>query len=167
MGAGEQGGCPLGSHPQSGCAGAGGQSSCSWGTHPPHLRRVTSWSSTPGSCFSQAFPKVSVVSLWGCVQLLKNNLPAEILHELSQLIICKIPKVCLQLVWGPPTQVKVTRGKLGFVLSFRGQRLGARRFSIYHCHIGPHMGSRRWRSPNSNGFFAQCQCFHDPTCHDL
>ena len=80
----------------------------------------------------------------GCVQLSESDLPVEILHELSQHIICKIPKVCLQLVWGPSTWVGVAKGKMGFLLPSGGQRLGARRFPIYHCHIGPHMGSRRW-----------------------
>ena len=46
----------------------------------------------------------------GCVQLLESDLLAEILHELLQLIICKIPKVCLQLVQDHPTWVKVARG---------------------------------------------------------
>ena len=47
----------------------------------------------------------------GCVQLSECDLPVEILHKLSQLIICKIPKVCLQLLWGPPIWVGVARGK--------------------------------------------------------
>ena len=49
----------------------------------------------------------------GCIQLSESDLPAEILHELTQLIIHKISKVCLQLVWGPPTQVGVAREKWG------------------------------------------------------
>ena len=111
----------------------------------------------------QDFPKVLVVGLWGCMQLLESNLPAEILHELSQLIIHKIPKVGLQLVWGLPTQVGVNRGKWGSSSPIGGWRLGAGRFSIYHCYIGPHMGGRRWEvltlmasSCNINAFMTPC-----------
>ena len=55
----------------------------------------------------------------GCIQLLECNLPAELLHELLQLVICKIPQVYLEV-------------------------LDAGWFPIYLCHISPHMGGRRW-----------------------
>ena len=45
----------------------------------------------------------------GCIQLLECDLPVEILHGLLQLIICRILKVWLQLLWGPPTWVAVAR----------------------------------------------------------
>ena len=51
------GGCDLGSHSPSGCAGVGGWHGCSGGTHPPPLRKVTSWSSTSGSTFPIGFPQ--------------------------------------------------------------------------------------------------------------
>ena len=55
-----------------------------------------------------------VKCLWRCIQLPESDLPVEILQELLQLIICKIPKVCFQFMWGTPTQVMVTRGVWGF-----------------------------------------------------
>ena len=100
------GDCPLGSHPLSGCAGAGGQG---W-THPPLSERWPPSHPHQDTHVPQDFPKVLVVGLWGCIQLSEDDLPAEILHELLQLIIHKIPKVCLQSMQGPPTWVKVARG---------------------------------------------------------
>ena len=57
--------------------------------------------------FPLDFPKGLVVDPWGCIKFPERDLSAEVLHELSELII---PDVCLQLMQGPPTQVKVTRG---------------------------------------------------------
>ena len=47
---------------------------------------------------------------WGCIQLSECKLPAEILHELAQFIIYKIPQVCLPVLQGSPTKVGVVRG---------------------------------------------------------
>ena len=133
-----------------------------WGNPPSPSEKVTSWLSTSGSLFPTGFPQGVDVGVWGCIQLSESDL-----HELSQFIIHKIPKAHLQLLWGPTTQMRVARGEMGFLLPVRGKILGATRFPIYYCHISPCVGSRRWGSPNYNGFIMQHQCFHDPTCHDL
>ena len=92
----------------------------------------------------------------GHIQLSESDLPVGILHELSQLVICKIPKVCLQVLQSSPTWVGVVRGRMGFLLLIGGQRYGTRWFPIYCCHIGLHEHGRWWGSPNSNGFFSRC-----------
>ena len=115
--------------------------------------------------------RISQRYLWwvsgGCIQLLECNLPVGLLHELSQAVICKIPKVCLEVLWGSPTRVGVSRGQMGFLLPVRGQRLNARWFPIYHCYINPHMGGRRWGSPNSNRYIVHLHCLYNPTCPNL
>ena len=48
-----------------------------------------------GPHFLLDYPKGSAVGSWGWFQFPESNFPAEILHELPQLGICKVPKVCL------------------------------------------------------------------------
>ena len=50
-----------------------------------------------------------MVGCWGCIQLSEHNLFAELLHKWSQLVVHKIPKVYLEVLWGSPTQVGVVR----------------------------------------------------------
>ena len=109
VGAEGQGGCPLHSHPPSGCG--RGSKWLFWGFPPSPSWKGDLLVIQIGIPISH---RISPRCWWWvsgeCIQLLESDLLAEILHELSQPIICKIPKVCLQLVWGPPTQVRVTRG---------------------------------------------------------
>ena len=42
------------------------------------------------------------------MQLMKCNLLVEILHELMQLLVCKVAKLCLEAMWSIPTQMRVT-----------------------------------------------------------
>ena len=47
-------------------------------------------------------PKELVEYCWGCMQLTKCDLLMEILHELTQLLICKVAKLCLEVTWSAP-----------------------------------------------------------------
>ena len=67
----------------------------------------------------------------GCIQLSECNLPAEILHELLQLMVCKIPKVGLQVLWGSHTRVGVARGRMGFLPPHWRAEIG--------CQMFPHL----------------------------
>ena len=42
------------------------------------------------------------------MQLMECNLLAEILHELMQLLVCEVAKLCLEVMWSAPTQMRVT-----------------------------------------------------------
>ena len=44
------------------------------------------------------------------MQLTECNLLAEILHKLTQLLVCKVAKLCLEVMQSPPTWVRVTSG---------------------------------------------------------
>ena len=92
-------------------SGSRGSKWWSCGFPPPPLRKVTSWSSTLGFPFPTGFPPRGQWWIPGeCIKFPESNLLVEVLHELLELIIPKVPKVCLQLMWGPPTWVRVTRG---------------------------------------------------------
>ena len=80
-------------------SGSRGSKRLSSGFPPSPLRKVTSWSSSLGFLFPLDFPKGLAVGPWGVCLVPEHHLSMEVLHELSQLTI---PKVCLQLTWGPP-----------------------------------------------------------------
>ena len=44
------------------------------------------------------------------MQLAECNFLTEILHRMMQLLVCKVPKLCLQVTQSSPNQVRVTSG---------------------------------------------------------
>ena len=53
-------------------------------------------------------PKVLVEDCWECMQLTECNLLAEILHELMQLLVCEVTKLCLEVMQSVRTWMRVT-----------------------------------------------------------
>ena len=85
--------CPTSS---SGWVGAGGQSGCPLGSHPPPLRKVILPIIHIGVPISHWIsPRVRWWVPGWCIYFPESNLPVEILHELPQLVICRVPKVHL------------------------------------------------------------------------
>ena len=75
---------------------------------------------------------------------------------LSQLIVCEIPKVHLEVLWGSPTWVVLLGDKWGSFSPLEGAGWAQNGSPVTAgCHIGPHVSGRRWGSPNPNGFFMQ------------
>ena len=160
-GLGDWGGGPWGTHPPSGHAGAGD----GWlgRTHPPPLGKVTSGLSPLGLLLPEGFPqRVGWGLLGGCMQLMKCDLLAEIIHELMQLLVHKVAKLCLEVMWRAPTQVRVTSRWMRVTLPLLGQRLQFRRVTSHYGNICHYVMPRRSHNSNGNWFISQFHCLYAP-----
>ena len=57
----------------------------------------------------------------GCMQLMKCDLLTEIFHKLLQLLVCKVTKLCLEVMQSVPTWVRVTSWQMRVTLPPEGR----------------------------------------------
>ena len=71
-------------------------------------------SSSLGFLLPDGCPQGVVGDFWGCIQFTECNLLAEILHKLTQCVVSKVTKLCLEVMQSFPTWVWIISGWMGF-----------------------------------------------------